>query len=322
MPDLRFGVHLISRGSGDPSTTPFPSHKVMLDDGVQAEQFGFDAVWLPDHFFFERDGALETYPDVFTLLVALAVRTERVNLGTNVLAATFRHPALLAKMAGALQELADGRFILGLGAGNQPKEHAAFGLDFEHRVGRLKEYLPILTGLLNGQTVTFDGRYFTVKEASLRTVVPEVPLWLASGGPQMFDLTARYASGWNVAGGGRDPAQIRDRFAAFKAACKARSRSLSDFTVCKMTFMAIAPDAAAARAMADELATKSGLTPEALAARTLVGTPDEIAAWLRTLTDLGVSHHILQIQSSDQWPNYADALEFVAREVIPRVRHP
>jgi alkanesulfonate monooxygenase SsuD/methylene tetrahydromethanopterin reductase-like flavin-dependent oxidoreductase (luciferase family) len=89
-----------------------------------------------------------------------------------------------------------------------------------------------------------------------------------------------------------------------------------------MTFMAIAPDAAASRAMADELATKTGLTPEALAARTLVGTPDEIAAWLRTLTDLGVSHHILQIQSSDQWPNYADALELVAREVIPRVRHP
>src|SRR5258708_35335947 len=154
MPDLRCGVHLISRGSGDPSTTPFPSHKLMLEDGVQAEQFGFDAVWLPDHFCFERDAALATYPDVFTLLVALAVRTERVNLGANVLAATFRHPALLAKMAGALQELADGRFILGLGAGNQPKEHAAFALHFDHRVGRLKEHLPILTGLPDGTTAT------------------------------------------------------------------------------------------------------------------------------------------------------------------------
>jgi alkanesulfonate monooxygenase SsuD/methylene tetrahydromethanopterin reductase-like flavin-dependent oxidoreductase (luciferase family) len=322
MPELSFGVHLISRGSGDPSTTPFPSHTVMLADGVHAEKCGFDAVWLPDHFFFARDGELETYPDVWTLLVALAVRTERVTLGTDVLAATFRHPALLAKMAGALQELAGGRFILGLGAGNQPKEHAAFGLDFEHRVGRLKEYLPILTALLDGQTVTFAGRYFTLEEASLRTVVPPVPLWLASGGPQMFDLTARFASGWNVAGGGRDPALIKDRFTAFEAACRKASRSLDEFTVCKMTFMAVAPDAAASRAMADELATRSRLAPEALAARTLVGTPDEIAAWLRTLTDIGVSHHILQIQPSDQWPNYGDALEFVAREVIPRVRHP
>ncbi len=321
MPELSFGVHLISRGSGDPATAPFPNHKIMLEDGVLAEQCGFDAVWLPDHFYFERDGEIETFPDVWTLLVALAVRTERVRLGTNVLAATFRAPALLAKMAGALQELAGGRFILGLGAGNQPKEHAAFGLDFEHRVGRLKEYLPILTALLDGQTVTFAGRYFALKEASLRTLVPAVPLWLASGGPQMFDLTARYASGWNVAGGGRDHGAIRDRFTAFEAACRARSRSLREFTVCKMTFMAIAADAAASRTMGDELATKAGLTPEALAARTLVGTPDEIAAWLRTLTDIGVSHHILQIQGSEQWPRYGEALEFVAREVIPRVRH-
>lgn len=294
----------------------------MLEDGVRVEQCGFDAVWLPDHFYFERSGGIETYPEVWTLLVALAVRTQRVRLGTNVLAATFRPPALLAKMAGALQELAGGRFILGLGAGNQPREHAAFGLDFEHRIGRIKEYLPILTGLLDGQTVTFEGRYFTVRDANLRTVVPAVPLWLASGGPQMYELTARYASGWNVAGGGRDPAAIRDRFAAFEAACRSASRSMREFAVCKMTFMAVAPDAAAAHAMVDELATKSGLTPEALAARTLVGTPDEIAAWLRTLTDIGVGHHILQILESDQWPTYGDALEFVAREVVPRVRRP
>jgi alkanesulfonate monooxygenase SsuD/methylene tetrahydromethanopterin reductase-like flavin-dependent oxidoreductase (luciferase family) len=320
MTELSFGVHLISRGSGDPSTAPFPSHRVMLEDGVRVEQCGFDAVWLPDHFYFERDGEIEKYPEVWTLLVALAMRTERVRLGTNVLAATFRPPALLAKMAGALQELAGGRFILGLGAGNQTREHAAFGFDFEHRIGRIKEYLPILTGLLGGQTVTLEGHYFTARDANLRTVVPAVPLWLASGGPQMFDLTVRYASGWNVAGGGRDPAAIRDRFSAFEAACRARSRDIREFSVCKMTFMAIAPDAAAARALVDELATRNGLTPQALAARTLVGTPDEIAAWLRTLSDIGVSHHILHILDSDQWPTYGDVLEFAAREVIPRVR--
>ena len=54
MPSLEFGVHLISRGEGDPATTPFPSHKLMLDDGVRLEKLGFDAVWLPDHYYFER----------------------------------------------------------------------------------------------------------------------------------------------------------------------------------------------------------------------------------------------------------------------------
>jgi FMNH2-dependent dimethyl sulfone monooxygenase len=317
---LGFGVHLVSRGGGDPTSTPFPSHRVMLEDGVRAEQLGFDAVWLPDHYYFERSSGLETYPEVWTLLTALAVKTERVTLGTNVLAATFRHPALLAKMAGALQEISGGRFVLGLGAGNQTHEHAAFGLDFEHRVGRLKEYLPIMTRLMKGETVTFDGRYFNLHEASLRTVVPHVPLWLASGGPQMFDLTARYASGWNMAGAGLVPAGVKDKFDAFGAACQAAGRRIQDFDVCKMTFMAIAADAAGVRTMTDELATKAKVTSEMLATRTLVGTPDQIAAWLRTLTDIGVNHHILLIAESEQWPNYADALELVAREVIPRVK--
>ena len=168
---------------------------------------------------------------MWTLLTAIAVRTERIRLGTNVLAATFRHPALLAKMAGAVQELAGGRFILGLGAGNQRHEHHAFGLDFEHRIGRFKEYVPIVTSLLRGESVNFDGRYYHLQAASLRTVVPHVPLWLAAGGPQMFDLTARYAQGWNMAGGGTEPAIVRQKYADFAAACRAAGRGAQEFEV-------------------------------------------------------------------------------------------
>jgi alkanesulfonate monooxygenase SsuD/methylene tetrahydromethanopterin reductase-like flavin-dependent oxidoreductase (luciferase family) len=320
MPSLGFGVHLISRGAGDPASTPFPSHNVMLEDGVRVEQLGYDAVWLPDHYYFERPSGIETFPEALTLLTAIAVKTERVKLGTNVLAATFRHPALMAKMAGAIQELSGGRFLLGLGAGNQAHEHAAFGLDFEHRIGRIKEYLPIMMRLLNGETVTFEGRYFTLREASLRTIVPPVPLWLASGGPQMFELTIRYASGWNMAGGGVSLAALKAKYDGFAAACQAAGRNVKDFDVGKMTFMAVAPDAAGAKAMTDELATKSNLTPEALSARMLVATPDKIAAHLRALTEIGVNHHIFSVSPSDQWPNYWDAIDLLAREVIPRVR--
>jgi alkanesulfonate monooxygenase SsuD/methylene tetrahydromethanopterin reductase-like flavin-dependent oxidoreductase (luciferase family) len=293
----------------------------MMDDGVRVEQLRFESVWLPDHYYFERPSGIETFPEVWTLLTAIAVKTERVKLGTNVLAATFRHPALMAKMAGAIQDLSGGRFLLGLGAGNQPHEHAAFGLDFEHRIGRLKEYLPIMTGLLNGETVSYAGRYFTVREASLRTFVPPVPVWLASGGPQMFELTARYASGWNMAGGGTDPATIKVKYDGFAAACQAAGRSVKDFDVCKMTFMAVAQDAPGVRAMIDELATRSRVTPEALTARMIVDTPDGIAAHLNATTAIGVNHHILAVSPSQQWPNYWDSVEFLSREVVPRVRN-
>jgi alkanesulfonate monooxygenase SsuD/methylene tetrahydromethanopterin reductase-like flavin-dependent oxidoreductase (luciferase family) len=319
MRTLAFGVHLISRGAGDPATSPFPSHRVMLDDGVHAEKLGFDSLWLPDHFYFERSAGIETYPDCWTLLTALAMRTERVLLGTNVLAATFRHPALMAKMASALQELSDGRVLLGLGAGNQPHEHNAFGLDFEHRIGRFKEYLPILHDLLEGQTVTFRGRYFTLDAASLRTVVPSVPVWVAAGGPQMFELTARYASGWNMAGAGMDPAAIRQKYGDFSDACRAAGKDPAEMDVCKMTFLAIAPDGGAVSSMKEELAARSKVDVQTLGTRLLVGTPDTIVEHIRMLTEVGVNHHIFNVAESEQWPEYRDALECVAREVVPRV---
>lgn len=320
MPELGFGVHLISRGEGDPATTPFPSHRVMTEDGVRVEKLGFDAVWLPDHYYFDRPAGIETFPEVWTLLTAIAMKTEKLKLGTNVLAATFRHPGIMAKMAGALQELSGGRVLLGIGAGNQVNENTAFGHNFKNRIGAFKEYMPIMTALLNGETVTFEGRYFTLKGASLRTVVPHVPVWVASGGPQMFDLTARYATGWNMAGGGTTAEGIKEKYDGFAAACRAVGKNVKDFDVCKMTFMAVAADAAGAKRLTDELATKSNLSPEALAARMVVGTPDTIAAWLRTLTEIGVNHHIFSVSESEQWPNYWDSVELLRKEVIPAVR--
>jgi alkanesulfonate monooxygenase SsuD/methylene tetrahydromethanopterin reductase-like flavin-dependent oxidoreductase (luciferase family) len=291
----------------------------MMEDGVRLERIGFDSVWLPDHYYFAQPAGLVTFPEVFTLLTAIAVKTDRILLGTDVIAATFRHPAMLAKMAGAIQELCGGRLILGIGAGNQTHEHNAFGLDYDHRIGRFKEYMPILTGLLNGETVTFEGRYFSLKEASLRTVVPHVPVWIASGGPQMYDLTARYATGWNVAGG-RDAQMIGQKRVEFAAACQAVGRDVNDFDVCKLSFLAVAADEASARRILDELAAKNNQSPEAVAARLTVGTPDTIAAHLKSLTDAGVNHHMLSVAQSDEWPNYLDAIELVYAEVLPRAR--
>jgi alkanesulfonate monooxygenase SsuD/methylene tetrahydromethanopterin reductase-like flavin-dependent oxidoreductase (luciferase family) len=292
----------------------------MSDDAVRVEQMGFDSVWLPDHFYFERASGIDTFPEAWTLLTAIAVKTERVTLGTNVLAATFRHPGLMAKMAGAVQDLSGGRFILGIGAGNQTPEHAAFGLDFEHRIGRFKEYLPIMTALLGGQTVTFAGRYFMLNEASLQTVVPFIPIWVAAGGPQMFELTARYGHGWNMAGGGTRPETVREKYDEFASACRAVGRDATQFDVAKLVFMGLAADASGARAMLDELATANKTTPDVLKTRMVVGTPDEIAALLRGFAEAGVNHFMVAVQATAQWPNYWDAAELLAREVVPKVR--
>jgi len=141
MKPLEFGVHLQSRPPADPATEPNPSHIQMLEDSIRTEQLGFDAVWVPDHYYFQMPWGLDTYPEAWTLMTAIAMKTERVRIGSDVIAAGFRHPALMAKMAGALQELSGGRLILGIGAGNQIHEHTAFDVGFERRVGRFKEYM-------------------------------------------------------------------------------------------------------------------------------------------------------------------------------------
>src|SRR5215210_5438432 len=173
----------VPRGVGDPRHYPQPSPKAIVRYGQRADELGFDSLWVPDHFFIERPkGTLHPYPEAWTTMTGLAMNTKRARIGSMVLAAGFRHPALLAHMAGALQELSDGRLILGVGTGNMPIEHATFGLGFEGRVGRFDEYLRILTALLRNEPVTLRGRHYQVEDARLLMELPPVPIWIAASG--------------------------------------------------------------------------------------------------------------------------------------------
>jgi alkanesulfonate monooxygenase SsuD/methylene tetrahydromethanopterin reductase-like flavin-dependent oxidoreductase (luciferase family) len=320
MSPVKFGLALVSRGEGDPATNPYPNHKLLLADAVKAEEVGLDSVWVPDHFYFERPFGIETMPDVWTLLTAIGMRTERVQLGTSVLAATFRHPALLAKMAGALQELTDGRVILGLGAGNQPHEHNAFDLPFEKRIGSFKEYVPILTALLRGETVSTEGRYFTMREATLRTYVPPVPVWIASGGAQMLELTARHAHGWNAPGVGWNVEAYTSKYDALVQACRAVGRDPKELQTSVLQFLSVAPDAATAKLIAEELAERNKMTVEELQKRTAIGTPDQIVDRIRPFLSLGIDHFFFSVQRTAHLSSHAEGIELLGREVVPLLR--
>jgi alkanesulfonate monooxygenase SsuD/methylene tetrahydromethanopterin reductase-like flavin-dependent oxidoreductase (luciferase family) len=321
MRPIELGYFAVPRGEGDDVATPNPSHRLMLDDAVRAERLGFSSVWVPDHYYFERAGGLETFPEAWTLLTAIGMRTERVRLGTQVLAAGFRHPALLAKMAGALQELSGGRLLLGLGAGNQCHEHNAFDLGFERRIGRFKEYLPIVSALLRGESVTMVGRHYTLRDASLRTFVPEVPIWVAAGGDQMMALTAQYGAGWTAAGGvGWDLDAFRAKQGALAAACRAIGRDVGELEVSHMAFIALAPDAAAARETLDALRAEGRTTPDEIRRRVAVGTPDQVAAAMRQFAELGVNHFVCSLSKTPRPERYWERVELLAKEVLPRVR--
>ncbi len=137
----------------------------VAEQAVRAERLGFDSVWVSDHFFasLERYGGDDTrYGSLEPLatLAALATMTERVRLGTLVLSAGFRHPAMLAKSATTIDRLSGGRLELGLGAGWFAEEYEAFGIDFDEvgeRFGLLEETLAYLAALFEDDPASLAG---------------------------------------------------------------------------------------------------------------------------------------------------------------------
>ena len=168
---------------------------------VAAEDAGLDSLWVYDHLLFRVAGEEEGGPhDPLAILAAVAAVTGRVELGTIVLGTGFRSPGITAKMAVAIDEVSNGRVILGLGAGWHEPEYAAFGYPFDHRVGRFEEFLAVTLPLVRGERVTLEGQWHQAQDAVLLPPPPRpsrmpghMPIMIAGKGERMLRLTARYA---------------------------------------------------------------------------------------------------------------------------------
>ena len=229
----------------------------------QAEDGGLDSLWLSDHFFYREDdapvGSETGYHEAWTLLSALAVATSRVELGTLVLATSFRPPGLLAQMAATADDVAGGRLVLGLGCGWHEPEYEAFGYPFDHRVGRFEEALGVIAPLVRGERITFDGQWSRVRDAAvLPAPVRPIPILVAAKGERMLRLTARHADAWQTAWFGLPNERYRQRHAGFLAACAAETRDPATLQLTVGVSVEAAPDANAlpldAAAIADALA--------------------------------------------------------------------
>ncbi len=166
-----------------------------------ADEAGFDSIWLPDHMFGEWNGKMVGAWECWSMLSAVAAATKRVQLGTLVLATSFREPALLAKMADTVDEISDGRLILGLGAGWFEAEYRSFGFPYDHRASRFEEAFTIIRTLLREGEIDFNGRFYQARECVLRPRGPSrtgMPIMIGTKGPRMLRLTAQHAEWWNT----------------------------------------------------------------------------------------------------------------------------
>ncbi|ORI25139.1 LLM class F420-dependent oxidoreductase [Rhodococcus sp. 1168] len=156
-----------------------------------AEELGYDSFMIPDH--------LGNQVGPIAALGALAVATEKIRLGTAVLANGFRHPAILAKDAATIDVLSGGRLELGLGAGWMRDEYDKAGITYDRpgvRIEKLEESLQILDTLLRGKECNFEGKHFKItglKGSPRPRQGPRPPICVGGGGPRMLALAAKYA---------------------------------------------------------------------------------------------------------------------------------
>ena len=228
MSGMKIGSVLPLNDSDGPRASRWPT---IRDVALTAEQAGLDSLWAYDHLLYRAPGEEDGPHDSLAMLAAVAAVTSRIALGTIVLGTGFRSPGVTAKMAVAIDEVSEGRLTLGLGAGWHEPEYAAFGYPFDHRVGRLEEFLAVALPLVRGERVTFHGQWHEAEDAVLLPPPPRptrlpgrIPILIAAKGERMLRLTARHADAWNAAWFGMPTDRFRTRRAELVAACEAEGR--------------------------------------------------------------------------------------------------
>jgi len=169
------------------------------------EDLGFDSLWDCDHYV-QPSRPTGPYLEGWTLIAGLAAVTRKARIGVLVSCNTFRHPALVAKMAMTIDHISNGRVDVGLGAGWYVPEHTMYGIDFPsppELVGRFREAVEIVDSLLRNEVTTYKGKYYQLSEALFRPQPiqrPRPPLTLGAHGPRMMQIVAKYADAWNSFG--------------------------------------------------------------------------------------------------------------------------
>lgn len=168
---------------------------------MAAEGAGFDSFVYEDALLYRGDEYTDGVWESMAISAALGAATERINFGQSVINAPYRSPGLVASMASTLDEISNGRYILGIGAGNtSDSDYLAFGFSTDHRFGRFAEAIEIIHSLLKTGQAHFHGEYYQVSDSELVLRGPRPlgpPINIAGSGPKMLELVARYGDAWN-----------------------------------------------------------------------------------------------------------------------------
>jgi F420-dependent oxidoreductase-like protein len=282
-----------------------------LELAEHAERTGYDGLWYADHFMPNDADVSGPVNEAWTTLAGLAAVTKRIRLGTLVVGNTYRHPAVLAKIAAGVDNISGGRLVLGLGSGWQQNEHEKYGIEFDTvpgRLRRLEEACQVIKGLLTNERTTFKGRYYQLDDAPLapKPVQTTLPLLIGGGGEQRtLRITAKYADEWNVWG---DPAVLRAKMAILDRHCAEVGRDPKAIQRSAVALLAHSDDAAFVERV------RAGGRP------VIGGTSEQIVATIREFEQDGVNEVILPDFTLGAGPRRIAAYDKFMQEVVTKFR--
>jgi alkanesulfonate monooxygenase SsuD/methylene tetrahydromethanopterin reductase-like flavin-dependent oxidoreductase (luciferase family) len=313
-PGVQFGVLLPTRESIMSGRRETAS---MLAMAERAEAEGFDSVWIGDSI------TARPRHEPLTLLAAVAARTRRVQVGTAVLLPALRHPVVLAHVVGTLDQVAEGRVILGVGiAADNPairREFEAVGVPFPHRVGRFLEVLEICRALWQRDSVSFSGKHFDLQDV---TVEPKPhrpggpPIWIGGSGPAMLREAARFDAWFPT---GPSVEFFAEHFPRIQAAARAAGRPSGAVTGAAYVTLALDPDPSNAEQRLHQfLETYYAAPARAILARQAcyAGPIDGCVEWLQRWIAAGARHINLRFAGGDQLAQVSET----ASRLLPRLR--
>jgi alkanesulfonate monooxygenase SsuD/methylene tetrahydromethanopterin reductase-like flavin-dependent oxidoreductase (luciferase family) len=290
----------------------WPSYDRSWDEtialAVWAEANGFDGFWYADHLMpFRADGTPDPGDalECWTVLAAIGAAVARLRLVSMVSPVSIHHPVLLAKRAITTDHVSGGRAVLGLGAGWQENEHAAFGFPLlapGPRVTRFAEAIEIVHRLRTDDAVTFHGTHYDLTNAPCSPKpVGTLPLLVGTASPRMLRLTARFADEWNTWGA---PDENLRRTELFHAACDAEGR-----------------DPASVHRSAQALVYLGAAEPSAPPERTIAGSDEQIIEELNRYVAAGVDEFaFLDDPLGDTREQRFEAIAHIREAIIPHVR--
>jgi F420-dependent oxidoreductase-like protein len=287
----------------------------MRDAALLAEQAGWDVLMTWDHFVPLMGDVTGPNLEGWQVLAAFGAITKKPKIGMLVTGNTYRHPAVLANMASTLDNITNGRAVLGIGAAWNEHEHKMYGIEFDTpaiRLAKLREATRIIRGLLDKGKVTYEGKYYELKDATLgtRPIQKRLPILIGGGGEQVtLKITARYADWWHGFG---TPDVIKHKLDVLKKHCADVGRDYNE----------IAPTAGGGILVRDDLNTVDKRMRE-VAARNkvdapyrpaLLGRPADLAKRLLEYRKVGVKGFLFGMSP----PFDRETIERTMSDVKPR----